>query len=138
VIKASCHCGAISLELPRKPRTVTDCNCSLCRRYSGLWAFYATKDVRIKAYAGSISSYVWGNRSIRHVRCRRCGCVTHRSVPVSLVAKTIFSVSSIETATKALTEHAARFTNSHIVDGIRFQITEQPRCYASNCVSYYI
>jgi hypothetical protein len=77
VITASCHCGGITLELPRKPRTVTDCNCSLCRRYSGLWAFYATKDVRIKVSGGSTSSYVWGNRSIRHVRCRRCGCVTH-------------------------------------------------------------
>jgi hypothetical protein len=77
VITASCHCGAIELLLPRKPRTVTDCNCSLCRRYSGLWAFYATKDVRIIASPGSMSAYVWGDRSIRHVRCRRCGCVTH-------------------------------------------------------------
>ena len=27
MIEATCHCGSIKLEIPRKPRTLTACNC---------------------------------------------------------------------------------------------------------------
>ena len=36
---ATCHCGAVRLQIPRKPRTLTDCNCSICRRYGTRWAY---------------------------------------------------------------------------------------------------
>jgi hypothetical protein len=29
----TCHCGAIRLHVRQLPRTVTSCNCSICRRY---------------------------------------------------------------------------------------------------------
>ena len=74
---ASCHCGAITIALPRRPRTLTDCNCSLCRRYGVLWAYYKASDVRVRAARGAQSSYRWAARTTRFVRCRHCGCVTH-------------------------------------------------------------
>jgi hypothetical protein len=77
MIEASCHCGAIKIEVARKPRTVTDCNCSICRRYGVLWAYYKTPDVRVRARRGSLSAYLWGRRKLRFFRCRHCGCVTH-------------------------------------------------------------
>ena len=77
MIEALCHCGAVRIELARRPRTVTECNCSICRRYGTLWAYYQAKDVRVCAARGSISAYVWGDRTIRFVRCTTCGCVTH-------------------------------------------------------------
>jgi hypothetical protein len=77
VIVASCHCGAITIDIPRKPRTVTDCNCSICRRYGVLWAYYKARDVQVRGTRASMSSYLRGKRSIRFVRCRHCGCVTH-------------------------------------------------------------
>lgn len=77
MIEASCHCGSVKIEVPRKPRTITDCNCSICRRYGTLWAYYKAKDVRVRAARGSTASYLWGERRTRFVRCRRCGCVTH-------------------------------------------------------------
>ena len=77
MIEGSCHCGAVRIEIPRKPRTLTDCNCSLCRRYATLWAYYKAKDVRVRGARGSLSAYMWGERSLRIVRCRTCGCVTH-------------------------------------------------------------
>jgi hypothetical protein len=77
VIEASCHCGAVRLEIARKPRSVTDCNCSICRRYGALWAYYGGRDVRIRARRGSTESYLRGERALRFVRCRHCGCVTH-------------------------------------------------------------
>ena len=59
--------------------TVTDCNCSICRRYGVLWAYYAIDQVQI---TGETDFYVWGDRQIQFHRCRACGCVTHWA-PVS-------------------------------------------------------
>lgn len=77
MIEAICHCGAVKIEVPRKPRDVTDCNCSICRRYGVLWAYYPAADVKIRAAPSARSFYQWGEKAIRFGRCRRCGCVTH-------------------------------------------------------------
>jgi len=77
VIEASCHCGAVRLEVSRAPRTLLDCNCSICRRIGGLWAYYRSQSVRLRYRKRDVETYSWGERSIRYVRCRRCGCVMH-------------------------------------------------------------
>jgi hypothetical protein len=77
MIESSCHCGAVKLEIPAAPETVTDCNCSICRRYGTLWAYYSPKHVRIVAREGATDVYVWGDKSIEFHRCHSCGCVTH-------------------------------------------------------------
>ncbi|GHE26838.1 GFA family protein [Vulcaniibacterium thermophilum] len=76
-LRGSCHCGAVRLTLPFAPATATSCNCSLCRRTAGLWAYYALGTVIIEAGPDATESYVWGDRTLRTVRCRSCGIVTH-------------------------------------------------------------
>ena len=77
MLTASCHCGAIKVEVPRKPRRLTSCNCSICRRYGALWAYFAASSVTIDAPKDGLSKYSW-NRKIRaYYRCKKCGCVTH-------------------------------------------------------------
>jgi hypothetical protein len=75
MIEASCHCGAVTLLIETAPETVTDCNCSICRRYGTLWAYYSPKQVRISG--GRTKIYMWGDRGIEFHHCRNCGCVTH-------------------------------------------------------------
>jgi len=77
MLAASCHCGAVKVEVPRRPRTLTDCNCSICRRYGTRWAYYRASDVRVVAKRGATSAYTWGDKALRFVRCAHCGCVTH-------------------------------------------------------------
>ena len=77
MIEASCHCGAVRIEIPRKPRTLTSCNCSICRRYAGPWCYFDASEVRIHAKRGAMDHYLWGDRMLRTMRCRTCGCVTH-------------------------------------------------------------
>jgi len=86
MIETTCHCGSISVRVPRKPRTLTQCNCSICRRYAALWAYYKANEIQVRAKGGSTSSYMWGDRSIRFVRCRRCGCVTHWAEETQMVS----------------------------------------------------
>jgi hypothetical protein len=61
MIAASCHCGRVSLEIETAPAEVTDCTCSICRRYGVLWAYYSPRQVRI---SGETETYMWGEKSI--------------------------------------------------------------------------
>ena len=75
MLTASCHCGAVKVQAPRKPRSLTNCNCSMCRRYGVLWAYYKDAEVRLVADADATDDYLWGHRSQKFIRCRTCGCV---------------------------------------------------------------
>jgi hypothetical protein len=75
-IEGSCRCGAVRLAAARLPRTVTQCNCSVCRRYGVLWAYYRRKAVTITAPRGGLETYSVKPKGLRFVRCKRCGCVT--------------------------------------------------------------
>ena len=77
MLTATCHCGAVQIEVPRRPRSLTNCNCSICRRYGTLWAYYKASSVRITAPRGSTDKYSWGQKSLRFVSCSTCGCITH-------------------------------------------------------------
>jgi hypothetical protein len=79
MIETSCHCGRIKLRVPEAPETVIDCNCSICRRYGVLWAYYSPKLVRIASGADGTDVYMWNDCSIEFHRCRNCGCVSHWS-----------------------------------------------------------
>ncbi len=75
MLAAKCHCGAVKVEVPRRPRTLTNCNCSICRRYGVLWAYYKDSDVRLTADEGAIENYSWGPNTQTFIRCKSCGCV---------------------------------------------------------------
>ena len=77
MLTATCHCGSVRVEIPRKPRRLTSCNCSICRRYGALWAYYKASEVRVLSRQGATRSYAWGDKSLQFVRCTKCGCVTH-------------------------------------------------------------
>ena len=76
MLTATCHCGAVKVQVPRKPRRLTSCNCSICRRYGTLWAYYKAAEVQISA-SGKTHDYAWGDKCLWNCRCATCGCVTH-------------------------------------------------------------
>jgi len=77
MLAATCHCGAVRIEVPRRPRSLTSCNCSICRRYGTLWAYYKATEVRVIGAPGTVNEYSWGDKSLKFVRCSTCGCITH-------------------------------------------------------------
>ena len=77
IIRASCHCGAVCLEIDAAPAEVTECNCSICRRYGVLWAYCSPSQVRLVPAGPATDIYMWDDRSIAFHRCRTCGYVTH-------------------------------------------------------------
>ncbi|MDE3116234.1 MAG: GFA family protein [Pseudomonadota bacterium] len=77
MIEATCHCGAVRIEVPSAPEAVTSCNCSICRRTGALLAYYAPKAVRVIPESGATDIYMWGDREIEFHRCKVCGNFTH-------------------------------------------------------------
>lgn len=74
MIEASCHCGNVRITVDEAPPTLTSCNCSVCRRNGGLWAYYAPTQVTV---SGDTVAYVQGDRMLELRHCGTCGCVTH-------------------------------------------------------------
>ena len=81
MIEGSCHCGKVRIELDTAPDEVTDCSCSICRRYGTLWAYYHPGQVCVTETVQT-QSYLWNKRWIDFHRCVDCGCVTHWTAAV--------------------------------------------------------
>lgn len=74
---ATCHCGHVKIVLGSAPAVVVECNCSLCRRYGVLWAYYDFSELTGLPEAGVTDSYAWNGKHVDFHRCRNCGCVTN-------------------------------------------------------------
>ena len=74
MIEATCHCGAVKLELETAPTQLTSCNCSICRRLGTLWTYSPPALVRV---TGTTDTYRWGDKTLDLHRCAVCGCTTH-------------------------------------------------------------
>lgn len=79
MIEATCHCQAVRFQIARAPETVTNCNCSICRRTGALWAYYNPADVALMTPNADFGGYAWGDRMLTFHHCRVCGCITHWS-----------------------------------------------------------
>jgi hypothetical protein len=81
MIRAACHCGAVRFEIADPPEWVLDCNCSICRKYGGLWTYFSEPGgqarLLMKPDPGTTETYTWLDGELAFHRCKVCGCVTH-------------------------------------------------------------
>ena len=96
MIRAACHCTAVRFEIAAAPAWVLDCNCTICRRYGALWAYYRGPDqaqlLRVPP-PDVTATYLWQDRSIAFHRCVTCGCVTHMEA-VDVAPPTVFGINA--------------------------------------------
>ncbi|KJY91443.1 aldehyde-activating protein [Vibrio neptunius] len=76
-MEVSCHCGNVKLAVQTKPSQLGECNCSICRRYAALWAYYSPSEVDIICVENPTAFYIWGDKCVEFHRCEHCGCLTH-------------------------------------------------------------
>ena len=77
MIEVACHCGDVTLTLPRAPEEILQCNCSICRKSGFRGVYYRDGEVNV---SGALDSYVRTDMDkpcITMWRCRRCGILTH-------------------------------------------------------------
>jgi hypothetical protein len=77
--QASCHCGAVELELRLKngvenPRR---CSCSICRMRGAIAASVPLEDLKITKGEDALSLYQFNTMTAKHYFCSRCGIYTH-------------------------------------------------------------
>ena len=72
MLEGSCDCGAVRYAVDGTLDEVTSCNCGICRRLGGLWAYYSPKRVTM---TGPTEIYMRGDRVLEMHRCKTCGCV---------------------------------------------------------------
>ena len=76
MLQATCHCGAVRIEVARRPRRLVQCTCSICRRYGALWAYCSRKTARVFADPQAETFYQWNDNVIEFYHCKTCGCMT--------------------------------------------------------------
>ena len=77
--KATCHCGAVELELClpngiEKPRR---CDCSICRRRGAIVGSVALDGIKILKGAEHLKLYQFNTNTAKHYFCSNCGIYTH-------------------------------------------------------------
>src|SRR5690606_27550198 len=77
--KATCHCGAVELEL-HLPDGVVDprhCDCSICRRKGAVVASIALSGLKIVKGHDVLKVYQFNTQTAKHFFCSVCGIYTH-------------------------------------------------------------
>lgn len=77
--RASCHCGAVVLELDL-PDGIVDprrCDCSICRRKGAVVASVPLSGIRILQGESALKLYQFNTRTAKHYFCSHCGIYTH-------------------------------------------------------------
>lgn len=76
-MKATCHCGRVSVELASAPDYINLCDCSLCRKLGGAWGYFTLAEVTV---SGSTSAYRrtdYPEPAVEVHFCGNCGATTH-------------------------------------------------------------
>ena len=77
--RASCHCGAVVLELDL-PDGIVDprrCDCSICRRKGAIVASVPLSGLKIVKGEDVLSLYRFNTMAAKHYFCSVCGIYTH-------------------------------------------------------------
>ncbi|ACA85839.1 glutathione-dependent formaldehyde-activating GFA [Shewanella woodyi ATCC 51908] len=77
--RASCHCGAVELELSLPQGIVNPrrCDCSICRRKGAIVGSVNLDDIRIVKGEEFLKLYQFNTGTAKHYFCSNCGIYTH-------------------------------------------------------------
>lgn len=77
--KATCHCGAIEIELslPDGLVDIRRCDCSMCRRRGAIAASVQLSGINILKGLTALTEYQFNTKTAKHYFCSLCGVYTH-------------------------------------------------------------
>ena len=77
--RASCHCGAVILEihLPNGLPNPHRCDCSFCKRKGAVVAAVPEGDLKVIRGEAELVRYQFSQRVAEHYFCGNCGIYTH-------------------------------------------------------------
>lgn len=77
--RASCHCGAVILEihLPNGIPAPHRCDCSFCKRKGAIVSAVPASDIKVIRGEAALRLYQFGEQVAEHFFCGTCGIYTH-------------------------------------------------------------
>lgn len=77
--RASCHCGAVEMELdlPEGLVDVRRCDCSMCSRRGAIAASIPLNGIRFIKGEDALNLYQFNTNTAKHYFCSNCGIYTH-------------------------------------------------------------
>jgi hypothetical protein len=71
--RGSCHCGRVTFEVEAEIKSVTECNCSMCKRKGALYQKAEVEQLRILSGEDALTAYKFNTETATHYFCRSCG-----------------------------------------------------------------
>lgn len=87
MLKLSCHCGQVRIELNKQPDYVNECNCTLCSKAGARWAYFHPSEVAVEGGTKGYSRDDKDDPAAEVQFCPNCGSTTHFVLTQSAVEK---------------------------------------------------
>ena len=87
MLKLSCHCGRIRIEVQQRPDYLNECNCTFCGKAGARWAYFHPSQVRVE---GDATGYCRADKAEPGAEfrfCGVCGSTTHFVLTASAVSR---------------------------------------------------
>jgi hypothetical protein len=87
MMKLTCLCGQVRIEVAKRPGFINECNCTLCSKSGARWAYLHPSEVSIEGATGRYSREDKDEPAAEVHFCGRCGSTTHFTLTESAKAK---------------------------------------------------
>ena len=87
MLKLSCLCGQVRVEIPRRPDYINECNCAFCRKAGARWGYFNPSEVGIEGTTKGYRREDKDDPAAELRFCAHCGAATHFILTASAIAK---------------------------------------------------
>ncbi len=87
MLKLTCLCGRVRLEIPRRPDFINECNCSFCSKSGARWAYFRPSEIGIEGTTKGYSREDKDDPAAEIHFCANCGSTTHFILTAGAISK---------------------------------------------------
>ena len=87
MLKLSCLCGQVRIEMAKRPDFINECNCALCSKTGARWSYFHPSDVGVVGATRGYRRQDKDDPAAEIHFCERCGSTTHFTLTESAISK---------------------------------------------------
>jgi hypothetical protein len=87
MLKLTCLCGRVRIEVATRPDFINECNCTLCSKSGARWSYFHPNEINIAGVTRRYSREDKDNPAAEIHFCETCGSTTHFTLTESAISK---------------------------------------------------
>jgi len=87
MLKLSCLCGQVNVEIDKKPAYINECNCTLCSKSGARWGYFHPSEVNVEGATQGYSRDDKADPAAQLHFCQKCGATTHFVLTESAISR---------------------------------------------------